>query len=128
MAQPLLRVYPRPVVVRPYPVATRIVVSPTPTVVYRQPVIYATLPANPAPAPICVTILNPEESGATLSFQINGTRYVLSPGTEREMHFGGPRTLEFDRGGGFGTARVLLREGAYRFVSTDRGWVLRRDA
>jgi hypothetical protein len=36
--------------------------------------------------------------------------------------------LTFDRGGSFGTARVLLRDGVYRFVSTDRGWLLRREA
>lgn len=121
--------YPYVVGVRPYPIVAPVVVTPPVTYsVYRAPVIYTAPPANPAPAPICVTIVNPEGSTATLSFRINGTRYVLSPGAEQELHFGGPRTLEFDRGDEFGTARVLLRDGTYRFISTDHGWALRRDA
>jgi hypothetical protein len=107
-----------PVVIRPYSV-----VQPA---IYTQPVVvYSTPSVNPLPAPISVTIVNPLSTGATLNYTISGTRYTLAAGNQQAMTFGGPRTLEFDRGGGYGIARTTLRSGLYTFVATDRGWTLR---
>ena len=116
-----------PVVVRPYPAYRPVVVRSYPVypVVYREPAVVYT-PANPAPAPIYVTLVNPASTGTTLSFTIRGTRYVLEPGARQELHFGGPRTIEFDRGDSFGIARYALRDGVYAFTATDHGWALRR--
>ena len=63
---PIIVVRP-PVVVRPYPVYPAAFVRSYPVnpVVYRRPVVLDAVVANPAPAPIHVTVLNPEESGAT---------------------------------------------------------------
>ena len=61
-----------------------------------------------------------------LSFRINGIAYTLAPGTQRDLHFGGPRTLEFDRGAGFGlTRRAVVHDGVYTFAATENGWGLR---
>ena len=125
-AQPrVVRVYPPmyPPIVRPYHVHPPVIVQPP--IVYRQPVVvYAGVAANPAPAPIDATVVNPAGSGATLSFTIHGVRYLLAPGTQQTLHFAGPRTVEFDRGGEFGIARYSLRTGVYTFAATDRGWTL----
>jgi hypothetical protein len=119
-----------PVVVRPYPVYSPVVVRSYPVypVVYREPaVIYSVPSANPAPAPIHVTLVNPESTVTTLSFTIRGTRYVLAPGAQQELQFGGPRSVEFDRGDSFGVARYpLVYDGLYAFTATERGWTLRR--
>jgi hypothetical protein len=111
---------PPPVVVRSYPVYP----AYRPTVVYREPVIVA----NPAPAPIDVTIVNPESTGTTLSFTISGVRYTLVPGSEQQLHFGGPRMITFDRGSSFGLARLPLRDGVYTFIAAERGWGLQYEA
>ena len=115
-----------PVVFRPIPVY-RPVVRPYPVypVVYREPAVIYT-PSNPAPAPIYVTLVNPESTGATLSFTIRGTQYVLEPGARQSLQFGGPRTVEFDRGDSLGIARYALTDGVFAFTATDRGWTLRR--
>lgn len=116
-----------PVVVRPLPVYRPVVVRPYPVyqTVYREPVVVYT-PANPAPTPISVTLINPASNGTMLSFTIRGTRYTLEPGARRDLYFGGPRTIEFDRGEDFGIARYALQSGVYAFTATDHGWALRR--
>jgi len=127
LAQPIVRVY-APVVVRSYPVYRPVVVRPYPVrpVIYQQPVVVYTAPSNPAPAPLSVTVVNPESTGAMLSFRINGIAYTLAPGTQRDLHFGGPRTLELDRGGNLGLVRrALVYDGVYTFAATDQGWGLR---
>jgi hypothetical protein len=48
----------------------------------------------------------------------------LSPGSARTWSDRSSLTVEFDRGGDFGSARKLLRPGAYEFVVTDAGWDL----
>ncbi len=113
--RPAIVVPPAPVVVRSYPVYP---------VVYREPVVY-TAP-NPAPMPISVTLVNPSSTGTPLSFTIRGTQYTLEPGARQELHFGGPRTIEFDRGVPYGIARMSLTEGVFAFTATDHGWTLRR--
>ena len=115
VVRPPVAVY-RPVVVRSYPVYP---------VVYREPAVVYTAP-NPAPMPISVTLVNPPSTGTPLSFTIRGTQYTLEPGARQELHFGGPRTIEFDRGAPYGIARISLTEGVFAFTATDHGWTLRR--
>jgi len=126
-AYPYVVVVRPPVAIRPMPLYRPVVVRSYPVypVVYREPAVVYT-PSNPAPAPIYVTLVNPESTGATLSFTIRGTRYVLEPGARQALQFGGPRTVEFDRGGSFGIARYALTDGVFAFTATDRGWTLRR--
>ena len=124
LAQPIIRVY-APRVVLHHPVYRPAVVRPVYPVVYQQPVVAYTAPSNPAPAPLSVTVINPASTGATLTFRVNGIPYVLTPGAQRDLQFGGPRMLEFDRGGSFGVARLALDDGVYVFAATDHGWGLR---
>jgi len=126
LAQPIVKVY-APIVVRHYPVYRPVVVRPYPVrpVIYQQPVVVYSAPSNPAPAPLSVTVVNPASTGATLSFRVNGIAHVLAAGTQRDLQFGGPRTLEFDRSGGFGLTRLSLQDGVYTFAATDNGWGLR---
>ena len=56
------------------------------------------------------------------------SRFPLSDGQSHTFYGGGPRTIEFDRGGDFGTARVELTGGQYEFLVTSRGWDLVRAA
>ena len=116
-----------PIVVRPVPVYRPVVVRSYPVypVVYREPAVVYTS-SNPAPLPVSVTLVNPSSTGTTLSFTIRGTRYELEPGARQSLHFGSPRTIEFDRGEGFGIARYALADGVFAFTATDHGWALRR--
>ena len=122
VVRPPVAVY-RPVVVRPAPMVVRS--YPVYPVVYREPAVVYTAP-NPAPMPISVTLVNPPRTGTPLSFTIRGTQYTLEPGARQELHFGGPRTIEFDRGAPYGIARMSLTEGVFAFTATDHGWTLRR--
>jgi len=114
----------------PYrPVFRPIVVMPAPAypVVSESPVTaYTPAPINPAPAIVLVAVLNPEGTGATLTFTIAGKRYELSPGMRQDFQVLGTRTIEFDRGESFGTATYRLSEGLYTFKATDEGWDLER--
>ncbi len=114
----------------PYrPVFRPIVVMPAPSypVVSESPVTaYTPAPINPAPAIVLVAVLNPEDTGATLTFTIAGKRYELSPGMRQDFQVLGTRTIEFDRGESFGTATYRLSEGLYTFKATDEGWDLER--
>jgi hypothetical protein len=119
----VVRPYP---VIRPYPIVSPIVRPAPPVVVYRQPVVVSSpLPDNPAPLPVVVTIENPASNGATLSFRVQGATYQLTAGASQTLELSGPRTIEFNRGGGFGIGRLILRDGlCYVFTSTERGWAL----
>ena len=124
VVRPPVAVY-RPLVVRPAPVVVRS--YPVYPVVYNEPAAVYTAP-NPAPMPISVTLVNPASTGTPLSSTIRGTQYTLEPGARQALHFGGPRTIEFDRGAPYGIARMSLTEGVFAFTATDHGWTLRRFA
>lgn len=128
------RVYaPPPVYVYPAPVAT---VAPAP--------VYA---AAPVPAPQTntawktktqpavnalptsqrqVTIVrNPARSGGPVAFVVDDENEVaLDEGQSHSLVTGGAYTIEFDRGGDFGSAKKTLGPGVYEFVVTDHGWDL----
>lgn len=108
-----------PVVVR------RPVVLASPVVVARPAVIVsAGVPANPDSSLMEVTITNPSNTGKSLAFMIRGVSTSLQPGESRTMQFSDAPVVVFDRGPGFGIARMQLEAGQYTFTATDAGWTL----
>ncbi len=97
-----------------------------------DPVVPAGPPPNfiPQPSPTVpdnAVLINPRQNGGPISYTLNAIRYTMQPGYEQKLPAGRSWTIEFDRGGSFGTARYSLRPGTYAFAVTDRGWdVVRR--
>ncbi|MGE0608868.1 MAG: hypothetical protein AB7O62_17365 [Pirellulales bacterium] len=129
-------------------------VTPPPprTVVYGTPTV-ASQPVAPAPTPAVaerttgtptlakrpnslpdneargVTIRNPTASGGRVAFVVDGANELaLNPGQVKTLGDKSSVVVEFDRGGDFGTAERELSAGSYRFVVTDEGWDLEREA
>ena len=71
-----------------------------------------------------ITLLNPQETRATVGYTLDSAQYSLDP-AQSQVYDGGTRLIVFDRGGSFGQAQYTLQPGTYRFVATDRGWDLR---
>ena len=72
-----------------------------------------------------VVLRNPAENAGSVAFRVQDqVDAELGPGTTRTWSDRTSLTVEFDRGGDFGTARKLLRPGAYEFVVTEQGWDL----
>jgi hypothetical protein len=59
-----------------------------------------------------------------VGFLADGQSVSLSDGQSHTFYGAAARTIEFDRGGDYGTARVELTGGQYEFVVTSRGWDL----
>jgi hypothetical protein len=74
------------------------------------------------PAPI--TILNPAETGRTVSYTLGSTAYSIEP-SRSLAHNNGTQVIAFDRGASLGQATYTLQPGTYRFVMTNAGWDLR---
>ncbi|MEX0612509.1 MAG: hypothetical protein WD229_10350, partial [Pirellulales bacterium] len=94
-------------------------------------VLPANLPANVLPTPSAdvpdVVLLNPKQNVGPVIYTLNAIRYTMQPGFEQKLPAGRSWTVEFDRGGSFGTARYSLTPGTYAFALTERGWdVFRR--
>lgn len=83
-----------------------------------------------APAPYDgpgVTIRNPAEPGAALSYTIDSRHsFDIATGQSQHLSTKGSYLVEFDRGGDFGRARYTITEGLYDFTPTDHGWELYR--
>jgi len=62
----------------------------------------------------------------SVAFLVDGQEVALSDGQSHTFYGGGSRTIEYDRGGSFGTGRVVVSEGQYEFVVANRGWDLVR--
>jgi hypothetical protein len=74
-----------------------------------------------------VVIRNSIHSKTNVYFVVNGTNeYELAPGQTKILNDGVPCSVEFDRGGDFGTLAQEMRTGTYEFVVTDEGWSLQR--
>lgn len=74
-----------------------------------------------------VTLRNPVDAGGKVAFLIDGrTEMDLAPGESTPLRDKSSFTVEFDRGGDFGTARRVVNEGTYEFVVTPSGWDLQR--
>jgi len=107
----------RPSLYRPALSPPIVVANPAPVVVV----------SNPAPIVLSmrnIAVVNPQGTGATLNFTVDGARCELAPGMRQELSSPQTRLIEFDRGGSFGQARYTLSEGLYSFAATDKGWDL----
>ena len=71
-------------------------------------------------------IWNSAGQRVAVAFLADGQQVALSDGQSHTFYGGGSRTIEFDRGGDFGTGRMVLNWGQYEFVVGDRGWDLVR--
>jgi len=71
-------------------------------------------------------IWNSAGGRSNVAFLADGQQVALSDGQSHTFYGGGTRTIEFDRGGDFGTGRVELTGGQFEFVVTSRGWDLVR--
>jgi hypothetical protein len=91
-----------------------------PKVTARQPA------ATTATAKAPLQIWNSAGRQASVAFLVDGQEVSLSDGQSHTFYGGGSRTIEFDRGGNFGTGRVVVNQGQYEFVVGDRGWDLVR--
>ena len=81
--------------------------------------------ANPVPqVQTPIKVVNPANSGATLSFIINGQSYSLAPGMKQDLNVSPGSTVSFDRGGNLGTATYSLNQALYSFAPSNHGWEL----
>lgn len=91
-------------------------------------VVASPVPTNVAPGPAYsgapVTIVNPASNNTVLSYSLNGTPYTMQPGQSQQFAEDRAWTIEFSRGGNFGSARYGLFAGQYTFGPTERGWEL----
>lgn len=98
----------------------------TPT--YIQPAPVYTVPSAPISTGE-VTILFPSDGlEAVVDYTLNGNPYSMRTGQAQKFPNDRLWTIEFDRGGDFGTARYSLSPGTFKFKLTDRGWELVRAA
>lgn len=72
------------------------------------------------PQPAVVTLMNPAETGGTVSYSLGAGQYALKAGQSVD-YSQGTQVIAFNRGGSFGEARYTLEPGTYRFVVTDHG-------
>ena len=84
---------------------------------------------RPSPLPPAqgnaVVIRNPVTSGGAVAFVVDEKAEVsLKPGGSHSLSSGSSYLVEFDRGGGYGTARRTLGQGSFDFVVTPTGWDL----
>jgi hypothetical protein len=95
----------------------------------------STLPSSsPASASDAVTqdaaamqrllVVNPKDSGGTVSYLIDGTAYTLAEGESNDFSIPARCLVEFDRGVDGAEARYTLQEGTYTFTQTKQGWEL----
>ena len=87
----------------------------------------STLRTNSVPAQqrSNVVLHNPAENAGPVAFRVQDqVDAELGPGTSRTWNDRTTLTVEFDRGGSYGSTRKILRPGAYDFVVTEEGWDL----
>jgi hypothetical protein len=72
-----------------------------------------------------VLLINAPNTNATITYNVNGNRYVMEPGMTQKLPDTAPSwTIEYDRGGQFGAASYTVTQGTYFFTPTDKGWQL----
>jgi hypothetical protein len=113
-----------------HPHYDHVYVYPQPRVTYVQPATVLpyqpTVTAAPTPATPTATvqIWNSAGQRVPVVFLANSRNVTLSDGQSHTLYGAGAQTIEFDRGGGYGTARYELAAGEYEFTLTSRGWDL----
>jgi hypothetical protein len=73
-----------------------------------------------------IKIVNPAESGVTLSYSLDGSDFTMAPGSSQEFQEDRAWAIQFSRGAGLDQARYGLQSGVYTFGRTDRGVELYR--
>jgi hypothetical protein len=73
-----------------------------------------------------IKIVNPAESGVTLSYSLDGSDFTMAPGSSQEFQEDRAWAIQFSRGEGLDQARYGLQSGVYTFARTDRGVELYR--
>jgi hypothetical protein len=102
-----------------------IYVYPAPRVTYVQPTVVPYQPVVQTPTPAAtVQIWNAAGQRLPVAFLANARSVTLSDGQSHTLYGADKQTIEFDRGGGYGTARYELAAGEYEFLLTSRGWDL----
>jgi hypothetical protein len=97
----------------------------TGSVVTAPPLVAQAAPADPAPEPgVRIILLNPQESGNTVAYQLDNQPFEMPCGYEQDLSSRASWLIEFDRGGGFGLARYTLTEGSFEFTLGPKGWDL----
>jgi hypothetical protein len=91
---------------------------------FRRPGSSSPNPTEPRSVDRSLAIFNPADTGATLSFLVNGELVVLQPGEHREFNGSSSWQIDFHRGGDFGNASRVVTHGKYRFSATNSGWAL----
>ena len=109
--------YVQPLVVQPALVQPTVVQSPATRI---EP---ASVAKTDAPAQT-LQIWNSGGRRLPVAFLANSQTVELNDGQSHTFYGGGPRVVEFDRGGAFGTARYELTGGQHEFIATSRGWDL----
>jgi len=72
-----------------------------------------------------VLLINRPTTNATLTYNVNGNRYVIEPGMTQRLPDTTPVwQVDYDRGGGFGVSTYTVTAGTYFFTPTDKGWQL----
>jgi hypothetical protein len=85
--------------------------------------------ANPLPvAQAPAEVVNPANTGVTLSFIVKGQSFSLTPGMKQDLTISPGDTISFDRGGSGGTATYSLNPAIYTFSASNNGWELYQQA
>lgn len=62
--------------------------------------------------------------GSQINYMVNGSPFAMQPKYKQDLEAGQQWTVDFDRGGGNGTAQYELTSGWYEFTPTAKGWEL----
>lgn len=88
-----------------------------------QPV-QQSIPAPPKFDGGSIVLANPVTNDKPIDYSLNGNRFTIRPGQSQTFSHDRHWVVEFDRGGGLGTAQYGLKAVAYKFKPTIRGWEL----
>jgi hypothetical protein len=130
---PVTYIYPAPAVQMVQPAVVPVQPSPGLSAVDTAPSLSAApssssavrLNSLPAQQRANVVLRNPAANAGPVAFRVQDqVDAELNPGMARTWSDRTSLTVEFDRGGEFGSTRKLLKPGAYEFVVTDEGWDL----
>ncbi len=73
-----------------------------------------------------LVLINPAGSGGPIRFLLNEREFLLEPGASQALSPDRAWQVRFHRGGDFGNALSVVRDGTYEFHVTNAGWQLTR--
>jgi hypothetical protein len=74
-----------------------------------------------------ILLLNHFSSRGTITYNLDGNKYIMEPGMGQRLPDYAQATVDFDRGGGFGPVEYTVKPGTFTFTPTDEGWQLYRE-